>query len=54
MQFLTECPLLAIEDVLPFFPDFVTIEDFKEAICDSLQVMDNRGKVIPMPCFRSD
>ncbi|XP_037069600.1 vacuolar protein sorting-associated protein 18 homolog [Pollicipes pollicipes] len=37
MQFLSECPLLRIEDVLPFFPDFVTIDDFKEAICDSLQ-----------------
>jgi len=29
--------LVKIEDVLPFFPDFVTIDDFKEAICDSLQ-----------------
>ncbi|XP_043212479.1 vacuolar protein sorting-associated protein 18 homolog [Amphibalanus amphitrite] len=37
MQFLAECRLLRIEDVLPFFPDFVTIDDFKEAICDSLQ-----------------
>jgi len=29
--------LVKIEDVLPFFPDFVTIETFKEAICESLQ-----------------
>jgi hypothetical protein len=29
--------LLKIEDVLPFFPDFVTIDNFKEAICDSLE-----------------
>lgn len=29
MQFLQECSLLKIEDILPFFPDFVTIEHFK-------------------------
>ena len=46
MQFLSECPLLAIEDVLPFFPDFVTIQDFKEAICDSLQVGEKLGKFV--------
>ena len=28
--------LVKIEDILPFFPDFVTIDHFKEAICDSL------------------
>ncbi|KAJ8378135.1 hypothetical protein AAFF_G00247730 [Aldrovandia affinis] len=26
-----------IEDILPFFPDFVTIDHFKEAICGSLE-----------------
>jgi hypothetical protein len=26
-----------IEDILPFFPDFVTIDHFKSAIVDSLQ-----------------
>ena len=36
-QILKECELLKIEDILPFFPDFVTIDDFKEAICQSLQ-----------------
>jgi hypothetical protein len=36
MQFLTHCELLKIEDILPFFPDFVLIDDFKEAICSSL------------------
>lgn len=36
MEFLQECPLLKIEDILPFFPDFVTIDRFKEAICTSL------------------
>jgi hypothetical protein len=29
--------ILKIEDVLPFFPDFVTIDNFKDAICDSLE-----------------
>lgn len=29
MKFLNECELLKIEDVLPFFPDFVTIDHFK-------------------------
>jgi len=28
--------LLKIEDVLPFFPDFVTIDHFKDALCESL------------------
>jgi len=37
MEFLNTCDLLKIEDILPFFPDFVLIDDFKEAICNSLQ-----------------
>lgn len=37
MEFLHECDLLKIEDILPFFSDFVTIDHFKEAICSSLQ-----------------
>lgn len=37
MQFLQECELLKIEDILPFFSDFVTIDHFKDAICTSLQ-----------------
>ncbi|XP_023247214.1 vacuolar protein sorting-associated protein 18 homolog [Copidosoma floridanum] len=37
MDFLQQCDLLRIEDILPFFPDFVTIDHFKEAICNSLQ-----------------
>ena len=36
MVFLRECSLLKIEDILPFFPDFVTIDHFKDAICMSL------------------
>uniref|UniRef100_T1JMS9 Pep3/Vps18 beta-propeller domain-containing protein n=1 Tax=Strigamia maritima TaxID=126957 RepID=T1JMS9_STRMM len=37
MEFLKECNLIKIEDILPFFPDFVTIDHFKEAICSSLK-----------------
>ncbi|CAL8101844.1 unnamed protein product [Orchesella dallaii] len=37
MEFLKQCDLVKIEDILPFFPNFVTIEHFKEAICQSLQ-----------------
>lgn len=36
-QFLQECELLKIEDILPFFPDFITIDHFKDAICSSLE-----------------
>lgn len=32
MEILQECPLLKIEDVLPFFPDFVTIDHFKVSL----------------------
>ena len=34
---LNECPLLRIEDILPYFPEFLTIDHFKEAICQSLE-----------------
>ena len=37
MEFLTQCPSVKIEDILPFFPDFVTIDHFKSAIVESLQ-----------------
>ncbi|XP_014226256.1 vacuolar protein sorting-associated protein 18 homolog [Trichogramma pretiosum] len=37
MEFLQQCELVRIEDILPFFDDFVTIDHFKEAICNSLQ-----------------
>ncbi|KAK6624157.1 hypothetical protein RUM44_011015 [Polyplax serrata] len=37
MQFLRKSEILKIEDILPFFSDFVTIDDFKEAICTSLK-----------------
>lgn len=37
MDLLSYNELLKIEDILPFFPDFVTIDHFKEAICNSLE-----------------
>lgn len=38
MEFLQHCDIVRIEDILPFFSDFVTIDHFKDAICNSLQV----------------
>ncbi|KAK4050478.1 tethering complex subunit [Microbotryomycetes sp. JL221] len=37
MRFLESTDLLEIEDVLPFFPDFVVVDDFKEEICRALE-----------------
>uniref|UniRef100_A0A7S4L7C0 Pep3/Vps18 RING C-terminal domain-containing protein n=1 Tax=Paramoeba aestuarina TaxID=180227 RepID=A0A7S4L7C0_9EUKA len=37
MDFLKECPLLKIEDILPFFKDFVVIDEFQEEICSALK-----------------
>ncbi|BGP21553.1 tethering complex subunit [Rhodotorula toruloides] len=37
MQFLESTSLLKIEDILPFFPDFVVIDDFKDEICSALE-----------------
>lgn len=37
MQFLESTPLLKIEDILPFFPEFSTIDDFKDDICEALE-----------------
>ncbi|GAA5972280.1 hypothetical protein JCM11641_002389 [Rhodosporidiobolus odoratus] len=37
MRFLESTPLLKIEDILPFFPDFVVIDDFKDEICTALE-----------------
>lgn len=34
---LNECQHLSIEDVLPFFPDVLTIDPFREPICASLK-----------------
>jgi len=37
MQFLDNTDILKIEDILPFFPDFVVIDDFKEEIAHALE-----------------
>ena len=37
IEFLKRCELLKIEDLIPFFPDFVVIDDFKEEICGALE-----------------
>nr|OQO16082.1 hypothetical protein B0A51_16507 [Rachicladosporium sp. CCFEE 5018] len=37
MEFLKRCELLRIEDLIPFFPDFVVIDDFKAEICAALE-----------------
>lgn len=37
MAFIKETTLLKIEDILPFFPDFVVIDDFKDEICLALE-----------------
>ena len=37
MRFLEATDLVKIEDILPFFPDFVVIDDFKTEICTALE-----------------
>ncbi|KAH0606968.1 uncharacterized protein H6S33_002956 [Morchella sextelata] len=37
IDFLRRCELLKIEDLIPFFPDFVVIDDFKDEICAALE-----------------
>lgn len=37
MEFLSLTPLLSIEDILPFFPDFFIIDNFKSEICLALE-----------------
>lgn len=37
IEFLKKCEILKIEDLIPFFPDFVIIDDFKEEICGALE-----------------
>lgn len=37
IEFLKKCDLIRIEDLIPFFPDFVVIDDFKEEICTALE-----------------
>ncbi|KAJ7071163.1 Pep3/Vps18/deep orange family-domain-containing protein [Mycena amicta] len=42
MLFLENTDLLKIEDVLPFFPDFVVIDDFKDEITNALEGYSNQ------------
>ncbi|KAK3715451.1 tethering complex subunit [Vermiconidia calcicola] len=42
IEFLKRCELLRIEDLIPFFPDFVVIDDFKEEICAALEDYSRR------------
>jgi hypothetical protein len=37
IEFLRRCELLRIEDLIPFFPDFIVIDDFKDEICNALE-----------------
>lgn len=37
IKFLEATDLVKIEDILPFFPDFVVIDDFKTEICSALE-----------------
>jgi hypothetical protein len=37
IEFLRRVDVLRIEDLIPFFPDFVVIDDFKEEICAALE-----------------
>lgn len=37
LDFLSRCELLKIEDLIPFFPDFTRVDDFKDSICQALE-----------------
>ena len=37
IEIVKESDCLKIEDLLPHFPDFVVIDDFKEDICSALE-----------------
>jgi len=41
IEFLSFTDKIKLEDILPFFPDFVLIDDFKEEICKSLEEYKN-------------
>jgi len=45
-RFLENTDLLKIEDILPFFPDFVVIDDFKEEIAHALEGYSNHIDVL--------
>ncbi|GAO50484.1 hypothetical protein G7K_4608-t1 [Saitoella complicata NRRL Y-17804] len=37
MGILKKCDLLKVEELMPYLPDFVLIDDFKEEICNALE-----------------
>lgn len=37
LEYLKMCDLVTIEDALPFFPDYVVIDDFKDHILSALE-----------------
>jgi hypothetical protein len=54
LAFLKETDgLLKIEDVLPFFPDFTLIDDFKEAICTALEEYDQKIEKLKEDMYNS-
>lgn len=42
MQFLEGSDVLQLEDILPFFPSFEVVDDFKEEICNALDRYSSR------------
>ncbi|KAI8344695.1 Pep3/Vps18/deep orange family-domain-containing protein [Chlamydoabsidia padenii] len=48
MAFMAQCDLLQIDDLLPFFSDFVTIGDFKDDICTALEDYNNEIEDVKM------
>uniref|UniRef100_A0A3Q0KNL0 Vacuolar protein sorting-associated protein 18 homolog n=1 Tax=Schistosoma mansoni TaxID=6183 RepID=A0A3Q0KNL0_SCHMA len=42
INLLRDCPLLKLEDILPYFHQFVTIDQFKDVICTSLDSYNER------------
>lgn len=45
MEVLRDCPQLKIEDILPFFPDFVVIDPFQAHIQHSLELYNEQIQV---------
>jgi hypothetical protein len=45
MEVLKDYPELKIEDILPFFPDFVQIDPFQEHIQHSLELYNEQIQV---------
>ena len=43
IDLLEECSLLKIDDLLPWFPDFVVIDKFKDRVVESLEDYNSRS-----------